>query len=238
MSLGPRWFNPEEKEKRKAQYPHYTAEEWLDALRHYWSTVWPIGEEAATWLRDNKTADQIFEDYGYKVVDLFARITGDPKAQSIAAERYALAKTLADEVGLKNEKQTQEIEELRQHIAAANKRLEETQDQLTHLEKSFTRSQEQADATEYERETKSAIKLIETQCRFVAGGAYLGSLATLGLIWIWLTWKPWLAGADLKQLVGNLIAVVAVGLPLPGFIATLWIEGNLTDRYKKRTDSS
>lgn len=238
MSLDPRWFNAEEKRKRAARYPTYTAEDWLDALSHYWSTVWPIGEEAAQWLRDNKTPDQIIQQYGYKVLDRFAQITGDPKAQSIATERYASAKALAEEAELKNDEQTQEIDSLRQRIAAASKRANDNENQASRLEKELSRTHEQAEANLTEREIRSTIQLIETQCRFVAGGAYLGSLITLGIIWIWLRWKPWLAGADVVELIGTLIAVVAVVLPLPGFFAVLWVEGILTDRYMKRIRGS
>ena len=233
MSLGAAWFTEEEKRKREARYPSYTGEDWLRALSRYWGTVWPIGEEAAKWLRNNKTADQILDEYGFEVLDLFAQITADPKAQNLAAERYAQAKALADEVGLKNDEQTHEIDNLRRRIAATSDRLEETEGQVSRLESELRRSQEQAEAEIKERVIKSDIQRIEARCRLVAGGAYLGSLVTLSFIWVWLTWKPWFAPTDVRDYIGNLIAVVAVVLPFPGVFTVLWIEGILTNRYKK-----
>ena len=74
MCLNMKWFEDGEKQKRFSEYPEFDARRWQATLAWYWSTIWPVGEEAAHWLRANYTDDHILNNFGIPAYQMMCEI--------------------------------------------------------------------------------------------------------------------------------------------------------------------
>lgn len=144
MSLGPKWFEDGEKKKRFSEYPLFDAERWKTTLAWYWSTIWPVGEEAAHWLRDNYTDDHILMNFGIPTYQMMCEIlkleVDSAKLESIkeaVTSRFMKAREEINLHGIDDEllkKVEGQLQETAKKLKVKGRRLKQAKEQIGKLQ--------------------------------------------------------------------------------------------------------
>ena len=237
MSLGPDWFAKSAVEERRKRYPKFTADQWAGVLEEFYSTIQPVAEEAAEWLKENMSSETIYEKFGYSILHLYAEVTKDTRARNLAASIRESAecclleaRNYAKAVGAEDP----DIENLRSELAEAKQDKVTVQSELRTQLDIRQKRDEESNKRQIKSDAKAAIREIELRCRWLVGGLYVGAIGVALAIAFWLGSISYSAPIEIEGAITRTVTLAAVLLPIPLVFLCVWVEGRLSEKYVYR----